>query len=889
MSGTVADLASQLRTALAGVLPTLGDTLDPTQRRRKLAEALGLPGAQLTPSAVLARIGAPDADQVGDLWPKLLTLLADAAGDDVPGWSLTVPDVLVVTANDVRVLHDTLPSEISFSVNLGKLRLADVLRVEQDITLALTVPADPTAAALQLSVRGIRLTLPTDELLSLVVPGGPALEGDVQARLDMQGVHFQGGGKNGLAVPLRIAPPGLRAPALYLAPSGLALRFTASFGASLLGLADATIDGIGIELTPGAGATPVPPSGLGLSLAAGPARGSGFLERRGDEYRGALGLALGVVDVRAFAILQPSEPSLLVALSALFTPAIELGLGFTLNAVGGIVGIGHAIDRAGLAAAVQSGHLDRVLFPDDPARAAPQILDTLASVFPARRGSVVVGPTFRLGWGRPVPFVTADVGLVLELPSGVVALLGRLRIALPAPEAPVLDLRASVEGVMDVANGLVEMVADLAGSRLLTAGIEGGIALRIKTGSDATFIFSAGGFHPGFPVPAGFPVPRRLSIAIASASALSIVFSGYFAITPGTVQAGATLTAVIGTSDTGVSGQLGFDALLRWEPSFGVVLDLYGSFHLRFDGHSLCSVDLRVRVEGPTPCWHVAGRATVSLFFIDVSFPFDEHWACTGVAGAPPPPDIAPLLERELDNPRSWEPVLPEGAATLATLRGDGVDTARLLHPLGRLRFSQRVVPLDIPVTRYGPGRLEKPATFTVSVRFGDGSPTAQPIREQFARADFFDLTDDEKLTQPTFELLRSGSELTPPAAGADAPRRTVEVRYETKWIGERGAAPQPRAFWLLTEPHLLAALEHGAVATSAVHADRARYVYAPAPSALKAPSFAVAHVDTLTEATELGRTSTFTEAALSFGAPAGRSPSLHVVPSYELKSVVTP
>ncbi|MEV5081173.1 DUF6603 domain-containing protein [Streptomyces sp. NPDC056159] len=887
MNGTVADLAKQLRTGLAEVLPQLG-VLDVTQRRAKLAEALGLPGAQLTPSALLSRVGVPESDQAGDLWPKLLALLADAAGGAVPGWNLTVPDVLVVTANDVQVLHDTLPPEISFSVHLGTLQLADVLRV-RDIELALIVPSDPAGASMELSVRGLRLSLPTDELLTLLAPGGLALEGDVQGRLDMQGVHFQGGGKNGLAVPLQIAPPGLRAPALYLAPAGGALRFTVSFGASLLGLADATIDGIGSELTPGGGATPVPPSGMGLSMAVGPARGSGFLERRGDEYRGALGLALGVVDVRAFGILRPREPSLLVALSAQFTPAVELGLAFTLNAVGGIVGIGHAIDRAGLAAAVQSGHLDQVLFPDDPARAAPQILDTLASVFPARRGSQVVGPTFRLGWGRPVSFVTADVGLVLELPSGVVALLGRLRIALPAPEAPILDLRASVEGVMDPGAGLVEMVADLAGSRLLTAGIEGGIALRIKTGSDAAFILSAGGFHPSFPVPAGFPVPRRLSIAIASAPALSIVFTGYFAVTPGTAQAGATLTAVIGTSDTGVSGQLGFDALLRWEPSFGVVLDLYGSFHLRFDGHSLCSVDLRVRVEGPTPCWHVAGRASVSLFFIDVSFPFDEHWACTGVVGAPPPPDIAPLLERELDNPRSWEPVLSEGAANLAALRSDGADTARLLHPLGRLRFSQRVVPLDITVTRFGPGRLPTPASFAVAVGFSDGSGAVQPVREQFARADFFDLTDDEKLTQPAFELLRSGSELTPPAAGPTAPRRTVEVRYETKWIGERGAKPQPRAFWPLAETHLIAALQHGAVATSAVHADRVRYVSPPAPTALKAPSFAVAHVDTLIEATELGRKPTFTEAALSFNAPSGRTELFHVVPPYELKAVVTP
>jgi hypothetical protein len=884
MSETVGDLATQLRTGLAAVLPQLG-ALDVAQRRSKLADALGLPGDQLTPSALLSRIGASGSTQAGDLWPKLVTLLADAADGAAAGWHLTVPEVLLVTADDVQVLSVTLPPDISFTVHLGTLRLADVLEVRRGITLDLHVPSDPTGASLHLSVLSLRLTLPTDALLTLLARGGLALEGDVQARLDMKGVHFQGGGKNGLAVPLKAAPPGLRAPALYLTPAGAALRFTASFGASLLGLADATLDGVGSELAPGATATPVPPSGMGLTMSLGPARGSGFLERRGDEYRGALGLALGVVDVRAFGILRPSEPSLLVALSAHFTPAVELGLAFTLNAVGGIVGIGRAIDRAGLAAAVQSGHLDEVLFPDDPARAAPQILDTLAAVFPARRGSAVVGPTFRLGWGRPTSFVTADIGLVLELPSGVVALLGRLRIALPAPEAPVLDLRASVAGVVDPGTGLVEMVADLAGSRLLTAGVEGGIALRIKTGSDAAFVLSAGGFHPRFPRPAGFPVPRRLSIAIASAPALSIVFSGYFAVTPGTAQAGATLTAVIGTSDTGVSGQLGFDALLRWEPSFGVVLDLYGSFHLRFDGHSLCSVDLRVRVEGPTPCWHVAGRASVSLFFIDVSFPFDEHWACTRAVGAPPAPDIAPLLERQLDNPRTWEPVLPDGAAGLAALRGDGADGGRLLHPLGRLRFSQRVVPLDIAVTRFGPGRLQNPATFGVAVRFGDGSGTVQPVREQFARADFFDLSDDDKLTQPAFELLRSGSELTPPVTGGAAPRRTVQVRYETKWLGERGTPPQPRAFWHLAETHLLAALQHGAVATSAVHTDRIRYTAKPAPTALKPPSFAVAHVDTLTEVTELGRKPTFTEAALSFGASSGRTQLLHVVPPYELKA----
>ncbi len=56
---------------------------------------------------------------------------------------------------------------------------------------------------------------------------------------------------------------------------------------------------------------------------------------------------------------------------------------------------------------------------------------------------MLVGPMFRVGWGRPVSFVTADAAVIIELPSGVVTLLVRGRIALPAPEAPIIDLRIS--------------------------------------------------------------------------------------------------------------------------------------------------------------------------------------------------------------------------------------------------------------------------------------------------------------------------------------------------------------------------------------------------------------------------------------------------------------
>ncbi|MFE6288033.1 DUF6603 domain-containing protein [Streptomyces sp. NPDC057877] len=894
MTAPLPQLATELRTGLGPLLPLLPG-MSQTERRERLAQALGLSSPTLTPDDLLTRLALPDVAPQGDLWPVLVEVLRAALRKAPPDWSLTIRNVVFASPGEVKPLGTVVPDTIDVGFTLsGPFPLVPGLDVRDGVSLTLSLPAaQPDTAALSFRADGVELAFTGQELLKLLVPGGVVVKGSLGARLDKDGLRLEGGGRGGkgVALPVHRAPAGLRAPSLYVAAHDGGLRLTMSFRASLLGVADAAVDDAALEVRPTGGgytATPVAPKGVGLTLAVGPARGGGFLGERDGEYRGALSLSLGVVEVRAYGILQPRPPSVLVALSAEFTPPVELGLALTLNAVGGLLGIGRALDRDGLAAVVQAGHLDDLLFPADAAAAAPRILATLGAVFPARPGNTVIGPMFRIGWGRPVSFVTADVGVVLDLPAGVVALLGRLRVALPAPQAPVLDLRASIAGVVDAPNGLVEVNANLAGSRLLTSSVEGGLALRVKTGQDATFILSAGGFHPRYTPPDGFPTPKRLTVPLADSPLLKVVFSGYFALTPGTVQAGAELSAVIGSRSTGVSGRLFFDALVRWEPSFGVVLDLGGAFALRFAGETLCSVGLRVRVEGPTPCWNIAGRASVSFLFFDVSFPFDERWNCTGEAKAPPPPDVCRALERALDDPRSWEPVLPEGARAMVSLRADDVGAAdRLLHPLGRLRFSQRVVPLGTPVVRFGPGRLPKPPdqagqVFDVAVSFPAGSGTVQPLTEDFARADFFDLTDDEKLTQPAFERLRSGSELTPPATAVNATRYTVPVEYETKWLG--GATPTLRPSWPITAAALSAALPHGAVGRSLVHRLRSRYAVPPREPVLKAREYAIAHIGTLKAETEFLKKSTFTEATAQLKTVTGRSGPLQVVPAHEVR-----
>ena len=190
------------------------------------------------------------------------------------------------------------------------------------------------------------------------------------------------------------------------------MKVGSTIATDLVGIVKATIEGAGLALTfdPGRitsgdnplAVAPLLPTGIGLSVDAGLVRGGGYLEVRdgGKAYGGALELRLGPIEVKAFGLLTlEPEFALVVVLSVEFTPPIDLTFGFTLNAVGGVIGINHRLDPDAMRAAVVNGSLDHLLFPADPVAAAPAILDLLESVFPVDDGSLVVGPMIEIGWG----------------------------------------------------------------------------------------------------------------------------------------------------------------------------------------------------------------------------------------------------------------------------------------------------------------------------------------------------------------------------------------------------------------------------------------------------------------------------------------------------------
>ena len=149
-----------------------------------------------------------------------------------------------------------------------------------------------------------------------------------------------------------------------------------------------------------------PPSGIGVQLDQAIVTGGGFLahDAQKAEYAGALDLSLEGLAVKAYGLIQTKLPggqagySFIAVISAEFLPAIELPFGFSLDGVGGLIGINRSISQSAIESALWAGHLDGLLFPKDPVASAPQLLSALDTYFPAAPGRYVVGPLVKIGW-----------------------------------------------------------------------------------------------------------------------------------------------------------------------------------------------------------------------------------------------------------------------------------------------------------------------------------------------------------------------------------------------------------------------------------------------------------------------------------------------------------
>lgn len=599
------------------------------------------------------------------------------------------------------------------------------------------------------------------------------------------------------------------------------LSLTLTTGFSLhLGPFTATVEGIGFRLdtafrTGNLGALQVdagfdPPNGIGLLLDAGVIRGGGylFIDTVRHEYAGALELSvrpLGL-SIKAIGILTTRLPdgspgwALLLLVFGTFGP-VQLSWGFTLNGLGGAIGLQHGVDIGALQAGLRTGAMDAILFPPDPVGNAPAIINTLRTVFPVTPRALVIGPAVELGWGTP-SLVRLKLGILLQFENVInaragaggglsrIVVLGQLRIEVPPPEVraglpAITQIVCDVLGTYEVASAQLTISARLRDSHIVRIELSGMLVLAANFGARPSFVLAVGGFHPRFTdVPAGLPSPiDRLALGF-DIGIVRVRLEVYVAVTSNSFQIGARLEARAKVWEFEIHGWIGFDAIFI---DYHFRIDVDAGIRIKAFGKTLAGVRFTGMLEGPG-AWHLEGRASFEILWWEESIRIDERWGT-----APPeqiePADVASALTQALGSPDAWSAVMPRTAESLVTLaRVDGQQA--VAHPQATLRAVEKVVPLGLDIQRFGNARPRGARRFDVEgVTIGaSGTPgqavTPQPVTELFARAQFLDLTDEEKLTRPSFEPFQAGIEVgapghvPPPAATCRGRSVAHEVVY---------------------------------------------------------------------------------------------------------------
>ena len=643
------------------------------------------------------------------------------------------------------------------------------------------------------------------------------------------GVRFQGG--TGLAVELPVAASLFGVLTVHYLRLGIdlddgaVLELRGGFSVHL-GPFEATVDAIGMGADLGgmvggdfAGmARFLPPKGIGLRLDAGVVTGGGYLfvDPARGEYAGALELTIaGAVGVKAICVITTKRPdggdgwSMLLLIYARFR--VHIAYGIFLTAVGGLIGLHHRADVDALTAGLRTGALDDVLFPENPVADAPRILARYRQMFPIEPESLLLGPMLELSFSQPA-IVHARLGLVFEVANALggdrpvtltrVILLGQLLVQLPPRELKVpaiLKLVVDVLGTYDAQERSLLLRARLRDSFVGIEGVtklvlSGELLVLMRFGDDPAFVLSAGGFHPAFrDLPAGVPSTLERMAVSFGIDRIKMTCESYFAVTSNTVQAGFRVSLKAKISKASIDGRLSFDTLLFLTPRFRFLVDLAFSVSVKAFGRTLCSVGVSMRLEGPGE-WRAVGSFSFSIAWWDYEIDFDEGWGSapeveTGTTSA-----VAAIMA-ELSDPARLLPEAPPGGGPVTLAESGARPAVPLAHPLGRLAVRQRAVPFGVAIDRIGTARLtEGEVVFgidSVSVG-GTRTDATEPVVDHFARGQYMELGEQEKLAGSSFERFSCGV-----AVGTDryvAPAgRVVSATYEEKVLEPEPAIARTR------------------------------------------------------------------------------------------------
>lgn len=599
-----------------------------------------------------------------------------------------------------------------------------------------------------------------------------------------EGVYFEGGNNFSVTIPLHLelGPINITEAVFTVDLDGKS-KFTLETSGNLnLGPLVASVKGFGITVELIVSDNGVlgehdlifgikPPNGVGLSLDTGVIIGGGYLyiDTEKGSYAGALQLSINnFLSLTAIGLIETKMPdgsdgfSLLIIVTAEFSPAFQLGYGFTLNGVGGLLGLNREVLLDPLRDRVRSGAINGIMFPTDVIANAPAIISDMQAIFPVKEGYFLIGPMAKIGWGTPT-LISLSLGVIIQLPDPKIAILGVLKIVLPTEEAAVLKLQVNFLGTIDPSNQLITFDASLFDSNILKVlTLTGDMAVRLRWGDKPDFILSAGGFHPEYGPTMSMPALQRIGIKILDLEQARIQVLTYFALTSNTVQFGARADCYFGLDGFSVYGYMGFDTLMQFSPFCFEALAASGFTLDTALGDA--SIRINARLKGPTP-WYVKATGSIEVFGFEFEAEYEKEW---GKSQKEELPEIAlkPLLLEEFKKKEVWSAALPEGTNQLISVSNPEIqDSAAepfIIYPNGNLIISQKLVPFKMKLEKLGNQMISDIHEVQISALniSGTGSVLSD-ISDTFAIGQYLELSNQEKISKPSFESMKCGVKAT--------------------------------------------------------------------------------------------------------------------------------
>jgi hypothetical protein len=178
-------------------------------------------------------------------------------------------------------------------------------------------------------------------------------------------------------------------------------------------------------------------------------------------------------------------------------------------------------------------------------------------------------------------------------------------------------------------------------------------------------------------------------------------------------------------------------------------------------------------------------------------------------------------LRAALSDARNWNAELPTGQTLMVKLREPtGAGEVRV-HPLGTLAVRQGVVPLNLQrdIDKFGDAPVAGARRFSVSrVAIEGANQTTNPVQDDFAPGQFFEMTDDARIASPSFEPMQAGLRIGETAFtfGFDE-RAESPLEFETRVVDRFAATepPPPARDYRLSDRVLLLQALHGAAGRS--------------------------------------------------------------------------